>query len=90
VSQNQRKNEVVQVFGEQKKNGNKNENRAEVQYLQPNVEQKNLVMKEEAMNHTVHGYKKLTADSECRAKYVTPNMARMAPWAASGIFHNRA
>lgn len=42
------------------------------------------------MNHTVHGYKKLTADSECRAKYVTPNMARMAPWAASGIFHNRA
>lgn len=48
-------------FSESKKKmENKNENRAEVQYLQPNVEQKNLVMKEEAMNHTVHGYKKLT------------------------------
>lgn len=54
MSQNQRKSEVVQVFGEQKKKMQINENRAEVQYVQPNVEQKNLESYERGSDESLY------------------------------------
>lgn len=71
-SKNQHKSEVVQGFWSKKKEKEKkNVNRYEIQYLQPNVEQKKLrELRKEAMNHCTRYKKKLEL---CRVVSVERN-----------------